>query len=92
MKVNAWLTINNRGSTRLTKSKPNLDWNEVTMYLNVELPDSLFKRPQIQANIKIDGELNYEFDYELNKKLEDALETLPNIHLLNVNVQKEEPK
>ena len=62
MKVKGWLTINNRGTMKVTKNKPGLDWNEISMMLNIELTDNLFKRPAIQANIKIDGEFNHEFN------------------------------
>lgn len=92
MKIQKWLTINNKGSARITKSKPGVQWNEISMLLNIELPDSVFKRPVITANIKIDGELNHEFNYEEQKKIEDVLETLPNIHLLNVNVMSKDDK
>jgi len=90
MKIQNWITINNRGSARLTKSKPNISWNEVCMRLNIEIPNTVFERPLLTANIKIDGEMNFEFDYEVQKKLEEVLETAPNIHLLNVHVDKEE--
>ena len=69
MKTTSWITIKSNGSMRLTKNKPGIEWNEVSMRLNIELPDSVFKRPQLQANIKIDGELNYEFNYEEKKKI-----------------------
>lgn len=92
MKVKNWLTINNRGSCRLTKNKPTLEWNEVSMLLNVEIPDSVFQRPQLQANIKIDGDLNYQFDYEISQKIEDVLTTLPNVHLLKIGIEKEEKR
>jgi len=90
MKIQNWLTINNRGSTRITKSKPNIQWNEVSMKLNIEIPNSLFERPLLTANIKIDGEINHEFNYEMNKKIEDVLETLPEVHLLNISVESKE--
>jgi len=90
MKITNWLTINNKGSARLTKTKPRLEWNEVSMLLNVEIPDSVFQRPILTANIKIDGEMNYEFDYEVQQKLEEVLKSAPNVHLLNLTVQKEE--
>lgn len=89
MIIQNWLIINNRGTTRLTKNKPALNWDEIAMLLNIEMPDSVFKRPQIQANIKIDGEMNYEFDYETQQKINDVLHTLPNVHLVKVDVVKE---
>lgn len=86
MKISSWITINNRGSCKLTKGKPRLDHNEVCMKLNIEIPNSVFQRPLLQANIKIDGELNYEFDYNEQKKIEDVIETLPNVHLLKIDI------
>ena len=92
MKINGWLTINYRGTMKVTKNKPSLEWNEISMFLNVELPDSLFKRPHLQANIKIDGELNHEFNYECQKNLTDVISSIPNIHLLSIDVKKMEDK
>lgn len=53
MKTNGWLTINNRGSMKLTKNQPGLDWNEVSVKIEVDLPSELFSRPRLQASIKI---------------------------------------
>jgi len=92
MKTHAWLRINSNGSMRISKSEPGLDWDEVKMFLNIDIPDSVFKRPQLKANIKIDGELNYEFDYQTEKNIEEVLKTLPNVHLVSVDVHKEETK
>ena len=88
MRITNWITINNRGSARLTKTKPRIEGNEVTMKLCIEIPDSVFQRPQLQANIKIDGEMNYEFDYQVKNDIHDVLHTLPNVHLLKVDVEK----
>ena len=89
MKTKAWLRINSNGSLKISKTEPGLEWNEVKMCLSLEIPDSVFRRPQIQANIKIDGEMNYEFDYETKQNIDDVLKTLPNVHLVKVDVVKE---
>ena len=90
MIVKYYLVINNKGTVRTTKTPPNLQWNEVVMHMQVEIPDSVFQRPQLQANVKFDGEMNYKFDYEVQHQLEEALKVLPNVHLVNVDVIKEE--
>lgn len=56
MKVRKWLTINNKGSCRLTKGKPALDWNEVTILLDIELPNALFDKPRLEAKITVPDE------------------------------------
>ena len=56
MNVNYWLTINSRGNGRLTKTQPNTDWNEVSMALNVDIPDAIFKRPRLSAEVQIPKE------------------------------------
>jgi len=56
MKTTGWLTINNRGAMKLTKNQPGLDWNEVSVKLDVDLPNELFNRPRLQASIKIPSE------------------------------------
>ena len=56
MRVKNWLTINSRGSARLTKSKPDLRWDEVSISLEVNLPNELFNRPRLEAKIDIPQE------------------------------------
>ncbi len=56
MKVQKWLTINSRGSARLTQTKPHLDWNEISIALEVNLPDALFDKPRLEARIDIPEE------------------------------------
>ena len=56
MNVEKWLTINSRGSTRITQGKPGLSWNEVSILLKVTLPDALFNKPRLEAKIDIPKE------------------------------------
>ena len=57
MKVNFWLTINSSGSVRTTKGQPtNLSWNEVSVQMNLQLPDALFTKPKLVADIVIPDE------------------------------------
>ena len=52
MKTEAWLTINNRGSLKITKGKPSLNWNEVSLKLCLELPDSVFKQRERKRTLE----------------------------------------
>jgi hypothetical protein len=40
-------------SARLAKKKPSLAAGEVVMLLDVDLPESLFKRPQLSAKVRV---------------------------------------
>lgn len=56
MIVNSWLTINKRGKTRLSKNRPSLAVDEVSIRLNVDLPDALFTKPRLEASVTIPEE------------------------------------
>lgn len=53
MKVSNWLVINRNGVKTVRKSKPSLDWDEIAVKLNLEIPDELFRRPTIEASVKV---------------------------------------
>lgn len=54
MKLKRYLIIKRNGSTRVTKQQPSIEWDEVFMLLDMEVPDKLWDRPLLQASIKID--------------------------------------
>ena len=56
MKVRKWLTINNKGACRVTKGKPGLDWSEIAIHLDIDLPDALFNKPRLEAKITVPNE------------------------------------
>ena len=56
MKLKFYLTVNSRGSVKTTKTKPALDWDEIAINCNLELPDALFKKPSMEATIIIPDE------------------------------------
>lgn len=53
MKVKKWLTINSRGSARLTQGRPAIEADEVSILLDVTLPNALFEKPRLEASIEI---------------------------------------
>lgn len=53
MKTEFYLVVSKSGSTKTTKGRPNLDWNEISIKLNLTLPDSLFAKPILTAEIAI---------------------------------------
>ena len=56
MKVKKWLIFTKKGSCRITVKKPWLDWDEVAVLLEIELPDALFQRPRLEAKITVPDE------------------------------------
>jgi hypothetical protein len=50
-----FITVNQNGSAKLTKKRQSVDFDEVSIGCQLELPDVLFKRPQIEANITVDA-------------------------------------
>lgn len=56
MKVKKWLTITSRGSARLSQGKPMVRTDEVSILLSINLPDTLFNKPRLEAKIEIPEE------------------------------------
>ena len=56
MKVKKWLTINSRGAARITQGKPSITWDEISILLDINLPDALFDKPRLEAKIEIPKE------------------------------------
>jgi hypothetical protein len=53
MIVRKWLTVNSKGSARLTQSKPSAAADEISIKLEVKLPNALFNKPRLEAKIEI---------------------------------------
>lgn len=53
MKVSNWLVINRNGVKTVRKSKPSLEFDEIAVKLNIEIPNELFQRPTIEASVKV---------------------------------------
>lgn len=53
MQTTAFLTVNKRGSVRLTKRAPDLYAGEVAIRLSVSVPDAAFRTPFAEAHIEV---------------------------------------
>lgn len=91
MKVRKWLTINSRGIARLTQGQPNIDCDEVSILLGVNLPDELFSRPRLEAKIEIPKEAAGPdvLNSEVIENVKEAIETATGL-TFSINVVKEE--
>lgn len=59
MKTVGYLCIKKNGyrsSARFVKTSPALDFNEIAVRLEIELPDELFAKPRLEATIKVPKE------------------------------------
>jgi len=91
MKVRKWLTINKRGSARLTQGRPDVSWDEVSVYLEVNLPKELFEKPRLEATINIPEETanTQPISVEVIENVKEAIKTATGL-TFSINVIKEE--
>jgi len=53
MKTRFYVAVGARGAARLTKGKPRMRAGEVAVAINLEIPDSAFRSPFVEANIEV---------------------------------------
>jgi len=93
MKVKKWLTINSRGSARLTQSKPSSYADEISILLEINLPDELFRKPRLEAKIDIPKEAAGPdvLSSEVVENVKEAIEKSTGL-TFSINVIKNEEK
>lgn len=69
------MIVSRKGTPKIRKTKPDLSRNEVAIKLNLNLPDSLFTQPILQANVEIDKSqvATYPLDTEVAQSIKDAV-------------------
>lgn len=50
-----WLVVNRNGVRGVRKTKPSLEYDEVAIKLNINVPKELFERPSLEATITVDA-------------------------------------
>lgn len=90
MKKGFYLIISRTGSMRVNKSIPRLDWDEVSIYMTLNIPDQIFSRPALQATITIpESAVNKDpLTAEVVDNVKEAIETTTG---LKFSVSVEEP-
>lgn len=91
MRTQRWMTINRNGVTNIRKSKPNTSWDEVSILLDINLPDDLFKKPRLEAKITIPEEAarSEPITSEVIENVQEAIKTATGL-TFSINVIKEE--
>lgn len=96
MKVSNWLVINRNGVKTVRKSKPALEWDEIAVKLNIEIPNELFQRPTIEATVKVTDVPNTVYEPELViadiQDIEQRLGAKINLTVSHVAEEKEGEK
>ena len=78
MKLQCHLTVNKNGSVRVSKGKPDLSWDEVSVKINMELPDMLFKKPQLEASIIVpeDAAIPKQIDVDVQDNIINSIKEI----------------
>ena len=74
MKIISWLIVNPNGVKSVRKSRPYLEWNEIAIKVNIDVPKELFERPTLEANIKVDELPNNAYKPEIVLDTVDLIE------------------
>ena len=53
MILSSWLIVNKNGIKSVRKQKPSLDWDEVAVKINIDVPKELFDRPTLEATLVV---------------------------------------
>ncbi len=84
MKTQFYLVVNSNGTVKALKNRPGLNWNEVSIFVNLELPNQLFQKPQLSAQIKVDESqvTPLEIDVETQNNIRDAIEAAAGVEVI----------
>ena len=74
MKEKAFLVIGKNGIRGVRKTRPSLQWDELCCLLEVDVPDTLFVRPQLSATLRVEDVPLKPFDVESIVNTADLIE------------------
>jgi hypothetical protein len=77
MRIEGYLVIRKTGMVRFVKNCPGLDWNEISMKINMVVPDALFRKPTLSAKIVVpeDAATLTEIPAEVIESCKEAIQT-----------------
>lgn len=94
MKASNWLIIDRNGIKATRKTKPALEWDEIAVKINLEVPNELFNRPTIEATVKVTDVPNTAYEPELIiddiKNIEQRTGAKINLTVSHVDEEKKE--
>lgn len=76
MKIKGFLIVGANGSMRVTKKRPSLDWDDIAIALDLEIPDQIFRKPHLSAEITIPDEaaMPSVIDATVSENVRDAIQ------------------
>lgn len=51
-----YLVLNKKGVKKVSRKRPSLDWDEISISMEISLPNSLFEKPQLHAKVKVNDD------------------------------------
>lgn len=81
MKQKLFLAVNSRGTARVTKTRPALSYDEIEIGLMLDIPDVLFEKPRLQAEVSIpeDAVSPAEIEAEVVNNIRESIESATGI-------------
>lgn len=70
----SWLVVNKNGIKTVRKQKPSLDWDEVAVKINIDVPKELFERPTLEASLVVKDIPNNAYQPEVILDTVDLIE------------------
>lgn len=92
MKTINWIAINKNGTMRIRKTKPDLNWDEIAIRMKLDVPDELFKRPQIDASLTITDVPNITYDPSIILNTKELIEQQTGAKINFTIVHEEKPE
>lgn len=70
---NAWLVIDEQGSMRMTRAKPQISARERRVAFKITVPRAIFKTPELRVEATVNGEAPEIDMVEVTKSIEDLM-------------------
>lgn len=67
-----YLVLNKRGVKKVSRKRPSLNWDEISISMQISLPNSLFEKPQLHAMVKVND--NQVTPTNINVEMKDNIE------------------
>lgn len=91
MKKDFYLIVNSNGTTKTTKNRPGLNWNEIAIKVKLEIPDMLFQKPQLHASIVVpeSAASPKEVDVDVQDNIKNAIEAATGLEV-RISIEDQE--
>ena len=83
MKIEKWLTMNRSGTAKINTKRPYMGVSEIAILLSLEIPDALFTKPKLIAEMKIPNEAvtQEQISAEVTDNIEEAIKSVTGLEM-----------